>query len=190
MGLAISDNTAAYSLGYYPEDKKWDGKYRTIKVKVNREGTQVRSRAGYYAIDPSQIKDRNPEREVAEGLADMAPDTQVTFSARVKSGEKGKVGVDFLVDPSTLSTEDASGGKKFNVAFYAAVFSPEGKILANRSMKVDQTFNADTYQQILQHGMLLHMDVEAPPSGNNRLHLAVRDNHTGNLGTLNASLSP
>ena len=187
--LAISDNAASYTLAYYPEDKKWDGKYRAIKVKVNREAVEVRYRGGYYAIDPSQIKDRKPEREVIEGLSDMVPDTQVTFSARVKAAGKGKVGVDFLVDPNTLSTEDASAGKKFNVAFYAAVFSPEGKMLANRSMKVDQAFNADTYQQIRQHGMLLHMDLEVP-TGNNHLRLAVRDNHTGNLGTLDAPLSP
>jgi len=40
--------------------------------------------------------------------------------------------------------------------------------------KVDQAFNAENYQQIMQHGMMLHMDLDSPP-GNNQLRLAVQD---------------
>src|SRR3989449_11121308 len=29
---AFKDEAATYTLGYYPENKKWDGKYRSIKV--------------------------------------------------------------------------------------------------------------------------------------------------------------
>jgi Ca-activated chloride channel family protein len=40
-----------YSLGYYPNDKARDGKFRTIRVEVQgiREKAQVRAREGYYA---------------------------------------------------------------------------------------------------------------------------------------------
>jgi hypothetical protein len=46
VALAASDEKASYSLGYYPENKKWDGKYRSIKVKVAQAGTQLRCRKG------------------------------------------------------------------------------------------------------------------------------------------------
>jgi VWFA-related protein len=36
IALAASDEKASYSLGYYPENKKWDGKYRAIKVNSTR----------------------------------------------------------------------------------------------------------------------------------------------------------
>jgi hypothetical protein len=68
---------------------------------------------------------------------------------------------------------------------YAAIFSAEGKMLANRSIKVDQAFDATTFQQILQKGMLLHMDLDGKP-GNNEL----LDNRTGSVGTLLATLNP
>jgi VWFA-related protein len=189
---AFEDTAAAYTLGYYPENKKYDGKYRQIKVKVKRDGVDIQNRQGYFAIDPTQIKGYNPDQEVASALGDAVPSTLVAFTARVQpsaanNAAKGKVGVDFLVDASTVSAEDASGGKKLNVVFYAAVYSPGGKMLANRSMKVDQAFDANTYQQILQHGLLLHMDLDPQP-GSNQLRLAVQDSRTGLVGSVGAPM--
>ena len=186
--VAMADAGASYTLGYYPEDKKWDGKYRSIKLKLDRDGLDARYRRGYFAIDPASLKDRTPEQGAAEALQDSAPDTLVTFSVQVKPAGAGKLGVDFLVDARTLSTEDVSGGnKKFNVVLYTAIFSSDGKMLGSQSLKVDQAFDAATYQQIVGKGMLLHMDVDQPP-GKNQLRMAVRDNRTGHTGSLSAPL--
>ena len=188
---AFKDETATYTLGYYPENKKWDGKYRSIKVKVKRDGTEVQNRRGYFAIDPTQMKGYSQEQEVASALRDVVPATLVGFSARVRpssaNSTPGKVGVDFLVDANTLSAEDTSGGKRLNVAFYATVFSPHGKMLVERSQKVDQSFNGEVYRQIVEKGLLLHIDLDPQP-GNNRLRLAVQDNKTGLVGTIDAPL--
>jgi VWFA-related protein len=185
--VAMADSASSYTLGYYPEDKKWDGKYRSVKVKLNRDGLETRYRRGYFAIDPSSLK-TNPEQGAVEALQDNAPDTLVTFSAQVKPAASGKLGVDFLVDARTLSAEDVSGGnKKFNMVLYAAIFAPDGKMLGSQSLKVDQAFDVATYQQIVGKGMLLHMDLNLPP-GKNELRMAVRDNRTGNTGTLTAPL--
>jgi VWFA-related protein len=187
--LALADYPSTYTLGYYPDDKKWDGKYRPIKVKLDRDGVEVRHRRGYFAIDPGQLKDRKPEQQVAEALTDRVSDTQVTFSAQVKPGDKGKLSVDFLVDPSTVTVEDASGGaKKLNIVFYASTFSANGKMLGNQSTTIDQSFPAATYQQIQQHGILIHMDIDPKP-GSNELRLAVQDRRAGTVGTLLAPLN-
>jgi VWFA-related protein len=184
---AIEDSSASYTLGYYPEDKKWDGKYRNIKIKLNRDG-EVRYRRGYFAIDPSTRKDRKTDQEVAEALGDRAPDTQVTFSAQVKPANNGKISVTFLVDPNTVSVEDSGGSKKVNVVFYATLFAPDGKMLGNLSQKVDQTFDAATYEKIQKQGILLQMDLDAKPGDSNEVRLVVRDNRTGFMGTLNGTV--
>jgi VWFA-related protein len=187
VALAMQDNTASYTLGYYPEDKKWDGKYRSIRVRLARDGVQVRHRHGYFAIDPSQQKDRKPEQQVAEALRDNAPATLVTFSAQVKPGEKGKLAIAFLVDANSLSAEEVSGGKKLSFAYYAALFSPEGKMIENRSQKVEQTFKEDVYRQVLQQGILLKMDLDVK-SDKGQLRLAVQDLRTGMVGTIDAAM--
>jgi hypothetical protein len=183
--LALADNTASYTIGYYPENKKWDGRYRNLRVKIDKDGVELLNRKGYFAFDPAQVKDRKGDQEVADTLRSNIPATLVTFSARAKTGDKGKLGVDFLVDAHTLSAEDASGGgKKFDFSYYAAIFSSDGKILTSRSMKVDQAFNAETYQKILQSGIMLHMDMGAAPARNEQLRLVVRDERTGYVGSV------
>src|SRR5258708_105745 len=115
---AFADEAAAYTIGYYPENKKYDGKYRGIKGKVKRDGVEVHNRPGYYAAEPTQTKGYNAQQEVVSALGDAVPATFVAFSAQVKAPSAnsvpGKVGVTFLVDRHPLSAEDSSGGKHLN----------------------------------------------------------------------------
>jgi VWFA-related protein len=38
-----------YSLGYYPKNKNWDGKFRKIQISAGEKGYKVYARKGYYA---------------------------------------------------------------------------------------------------------------------------------------------
>ncbi len=182
IALAVSDEKACYTLGYYPENKKWDGKFRNIKVKLAQGDTELRYRKGYFAIEPGPAKDRNFEQDVAAALAVGAPATQVSFMAQAKPAGPGKVRVVFLVDAHTLSADDSGGNKKMNVTLYAGLYDANGKSLGVRSTKVDRAFDAATYQQILDHGMMVPIDMDVA-AGAKELRLAVLDGKTGFIGT-------
>jgi hypothetical protein len=188
IALAVADEDASYSLGYYPENKKWDGKFRTIKVKLDRGDTEVRYRKGYFALDPALDKNWKPDQEAAGALQMSGTATQVSFMAQVKPTDPGKARVVFLVDAHTLSTEDGSGGKKMSVSLYAGVYNSGGKNLGVRTIKVDRSFDAATYQQILDKGMMVPLDIEAPADGK-QLRLVVLDNRTGLIGTVSGPLA-
>jgi Ca-activated chloride channel family protein len=47
--LILEEVHQQYTLGYYPSSPK-DGTWRTIQVKVDRPGSAVRNRSGYYAV--------------------------------------------------------------------------------------------------------------------------------------------
>jgi VWFA-related protein len=188
IALAVADENASYSIGYYPENKKWDGKFRAIKVKLDRGDTEVRYRKGYFALDPTVDKNWKPEQEAAAALQMTGPATQVSFMAQVKPTDPGKARIVFLVDAHTLSTEDTSGGKKMSVSFYAGVYDANGKNLGGaRSIKVEHTFDAATLQQVLDKGLMVPLDIEAPADGK-QVHLVVLDNRTGFLGTVSGPL--
>jgi VWFA-related protein len=185
--LAIADQAASYTVGYYPADKKWDGGYRTISVKVNHEGVEVRHRRGYFALDPAKEDEKLFAQDLADAIQDKISATQIPFYAKVSTVEKGKIRVDFMVDGDALSAEDSGKGKHLNVNFEVAIFAPDGKQISNRVMKVDKVLPLDTYQQMIRQGLSVHLDVDTPP-GRNVAWIAVRDNHNGYVGTLQASI--
>ncbi len=41
-----------YSLGYYPDNKNWDGKFRKIQISTDGKGYKVFARKGYYGNRP------------------------------------------------------------------------------------------------------------------------------------------
>jgi hypothetical protein len=189
IALAVADEDASYSIGYYPENKKWDGKFRSFKVKLDRPDTEIRYRKGYFAVDPTLDKNWKPDQEVAGALQMGGPATQVSFMAQIKPTDPGKARVVFLVDAHTLSTEDGSGGgKKMNVSFYAGVYDSNGKNLGGaRSIKVEHTFDAGTLQQVLDKGLMVPLDIDAPANGR-QVRLVVLDNKTGLIGTVSGPL--
>ena len=70
IALAVADENASYSIGYYPENKKWDGKFRNIKVKLDRgDRRSVIARAISHWIRRRQ-KNSNSEQDVA-GRSDI-----------------------------------------------------------------------------------------------------------------------
>jgi hypothetical protein len=183
VALVLRDHSATYTIGYYPQNKSFDRNYRSLNVKLSRPGLETAYRRGYYAIDPASGKDRKADQELADAWRDQAPDTLVIFEARADAGEHGKTRVEFQVDPGSLSTTDDPSGKKFDVGFCAAAFSPEGKALSSQALKLDRAFPPATYQKIMEQGIRIHFEIDTPP-GSNELQLAVRDNRTGYMGTL------
>lgn len=182
---AMADLAASYTIGYYPGNKNWDGNYRTISVKVNREGLELRHRRGYFALDPTKENERLFAQDLSDAIQNRIPATQIVFDARVSAIEKGKTRVEFLVDGDSFSVDDAGRGKHLNLNFEVAIFAPNGKQIGSRIMQVDKVLPVETYQQLVQQGLSVHLDVDTPP-GKNLAWLAVRDNHNGYVGTLQA----
>ena len=57
----IADDAATYYvLAYQPANTTFDGKYRTIEVKVKRPGVRVRARRGYLALEPAKMLKPQP----------------------------------------------------------------------------------------------------------------------------------
>ncbi len=98
MGEAIADGSGGYySLSYVPPPSKYDGKYHTVDVKVDRPGLHLRYRVGYTDIDFTKApaeeaagKDAPaPESEFHKTVDQgMIVATQLVFEIRVTRSTK------------------------------------------------------------------------------------------------------
>ena len=54
----VSNGSNYYMLTYGTTNQKWDGKFRHIRIQVNRPGVKLQYRPGYYAVDRTQVEER------------------------------------------------------------------------------------------------------------------------------------
>jgi hypothetical protein len=74
------DQAQYYSLGYEPAESP-EGSCHTLKVKVNRGGTEVRARSGYCNVRPRDLLAGNSVEKDLENRASSEMQGNVPVSA-------------------------------------------------------------------------------------------------------------
>src|SRR6266704_2134643 len=187
---SVRDSSTFYQVGYYPDHKKWDGKFHTIKVNVAGDGLAVRHRRGYYATDPEKWRKSGEEEMKAALEKDIISSTGVLFYARaMPPSGKADVKVEFLVDPHTIAFEVQSENQhECNLEFQVQAFTPEGKLVKAEVQQAEAPLKQDTYDRVQKNGLPMPVSIRLAP-GQYMLHLGVRDNRTGQFGTSELALT-
>jgi VWFA-related protein len=197
LGLqsSIEDGSTYYTLEYYPDNKNWDGQFRTIQLKANQPGVSLRYREGYYALDPEKVNKENADA-IAESFSrslqlDAPAATGLLFQAQVlaPSEKSKKVVVSFHVDPRTIAFEHKEGGlesAKVSCAVWAY-----GKDRGKPTMSsgtVNANLKPGEYQQIMQqHFLPCGQELELK-AGTYTLRMGVLDRTTNRMGTASAQV--
>ena len=192
VAISMADGNSYYSLAYVPENKKWDGSFRKIEVKVNAPNAHLRYRRGYFAVDPARpgnSKQLDTELMASLKTATLTA-TMVRFDARIlpPPASRGKASVDVLIDPHTVLCQPEAEGFHCKLDFHVAAFSSDGKLAAHDDQRFDAAIPQSAYEKLLHKGFPFHSDL-ALASGNYQVRFAVRDSQTSAIGTLSASLS-
>lgn len=182
---AIDDGRSHYVLGYYPNRKQFDGKFRTIKVKVSRDGIEVRHRHGYYAVDPEKWRSTSATEMKTALEQGTVGSTGVLFYARAvpPSSVSADVKVEFLVDPHTITFDTGSENRHYcSLEFQVQAFGSDGKLVRAEVQQAEAPLTPQTFNRIQQNGLPMPVGIRLPP-GDYVLRLGVRDNRTGLFGT-------
>jgi VWFA-related protein len=115
-----------YLVGYTPLNETYDGRFRTIEVKVKRPGVTVAARKGYFGVRNTGGMPINPWEAPALGALDQQP---VPNAFPVRAGallfpERGRPGlVPVVVDLKTapLTFKTAGDGKTYSSDFAVIV---------------------------------------------------------------------
>ncbi len=85
LGDGIEDGSTYYMIGYYPQNKKWDGRFRKIEVKARRQGVNLRYRTGYFAIDQAAYLAQHPEQTDIDFSQALNLETPITSALQFKA---------------------------------------------------------------------------------------------------------
>jgi VWFA-related protein len=191
----IEDGSTYYTLGYYPSNKDWNGKFRKIKVKVAREGVKLSYRLGYFAVDPKVFVEQNPKQQATlfgEALSlDSPVSTGLKFEARVLQPSpqtQNKVMVEFFLDPQAINFESQNDGLHHaTVDCVVQAYSAKGKLLKTEATTIKASLKPDTFARVMQTNFPCQQLVDLP-AGSYLLRLGARDDRTGLMGTANAKV--
>src|SRR4029077_7105195 len=191
---SMEDGSTYYTLGYYPENKEWDGCFRRIFVKVNRPGVKLHYRQGFYAVEPKEYAKQDPKilaTDMGSALDINNPiSTALPFQAVVlpPSAQNGnKVQINYGVDAHSIGFELKEDGLQHaSIDCGVRAYSQTGE-----SIKIQgNTFNAalapEHYQKLMKAIFPCNQTLELPPR-EYLLRLAVRETDNGLIGTANAS---
>jgi VWFA-related protein len=180
-----SDQHNYYLLGYTPTNDKFDGKFRTIDVKVTRPGVTVSARRGYFGVRDTGVVPVNSWEAPALGLLEATP---VPNAFPVRAGaflfpEAARPGltpvvVDFKMAPITF--QESSDGKTLATDFAVIVRFLDGQNDVVR--RVSQHYEVRTPVDQLDHAKLgnvvFYREPTLPP-GVYTMETIVYDNPSG-----------
>lgn len=194
---SIDDGSTYYTLAYYPENKTWDGRFRTIAVRTTRPGVTLRYRFGYYAINPetgARRKASDLSEDLGQALGPHAPAyTGLLFEARVlpPADRTQKVTVHFAIDPHTISFDHRDDGLEHaSVSCAVAVYNEKGspaKGVKPEIKTMTGALNPGQYRKMMQDYFPCSIALALPP-GKYSLHLGAADSNSRLIGTTMAAV--
>jgi hypothetical protein len=159
---------AQYLLAYYPTDGDWNGRYRSVKVEVNRSGATVLFRNGYFARREAEVFDRrrvvsNNRIESAGCQLDAVREIDVAFTPRFVEAQDGRGGNVFLsvrIDSARLAWGRDEGGR-YTASVEVAVYCGDGnqKIVGLVRRQLNIALTEETYQRASRHGFFRDLGV-------------------------------
>ncbi len=139
-----NDQNQYYLLGYKPAVSS-EGSCHTLKVKVERGGTNVRARSGYCNSRPVDLLAGNPVEKDLETRAGSEMKGNVTGSMRAPffytSPNTAQIHLAVEIPPAAFKFEKVKGKQHAAVNILGLAYKPDGSIAARFSDTVNLDFD-------------------------------------------------
>jgi VWFA-related protein len=196
---AVDDSRSYYLLGFYLSPNDRSPGWRKLKVHVTADGARVRARDGFYVGNPP--KDDEPARKAAlmAGLTSPVEFTgiplnvQWTGRSKLTSTIKGvtteKTTAGFVITLPPGSFVVAGEDHAMNLVVAAVAFDRKGVPVAEFSKRVQSSLTPEMVKRASRDGFTYHEKMPVPASTSS-VRFIVRDNNSGEMGSVNARFDP
>ncbi len=185
FSVVQKDTSAYYVLGYTSSNHLRDGRYRRLKVQVNRPDVKLEYRAGYYADrDYLHMKSSDREEQLDDELAAELPQTDVAVYAGAayfrQDDSHYYLAVSLVIPGSQIPFVQAKDKDNATIDIIGQVLE-DGKLPVGR-LRDTVKLAVDSAQQVRRKNVQYNTGFLLAP-GSYHLKFVVRENSTGRMGS-------
>jgi len=180
LAEGIADSRSSYVLGFYLAEV--DGKYHDLKVGVDRPGTALSYRQGYYAVDTPKVEASQKKVDLSAALLNPADSTAVGIEATLDP-KPGTLNVRLRLDPQTLSVQPDKTGQAGKIEELFVEFNAAGREVGRISAASPFQIKQENIEAYQSRGVTM---VQSIPLASDavKLSIVVRDTASGRVGSL------
>ena len=186
----IADTSAYYLLGYSSTNAARDGRFRRIKVRLNKSGLKVEHRNGYYATrDFLHSGKEDREQQLQDQLMTDLSSTDLTVWMSTSffrlSDDRFYVPVSIAVPGSEIPFAQSSSQDRATIDVIGLMRDPQQRPVGRLrdTVKVAVQTTQDVKRKTVQYetGFTL-------PPGRYRLKVVLRENQSGAIGSYQSEI--
>ena len=159
---AVDDARVTYLIGYSPTHGEWNGRFREIKVKVNRPGVEVRHRKGYLAFPLPEASKGRLGSIIAKAVESPLQAAGMAVSVRLEraGGPANRdVNLAIRVDAKAITFEQKADTFKGTIALTVAQSDAQGRVFKDFEKNVDFNLTREVRDQWLSEGVVLNRKI-------------------------------
>jgi VWFA-related protein len=191
---AISDASTTYTLGFYPSDEQYDGKFHKFNVKVEHAGMgyDVRYRKGYYDFANKPEDDKTRKVEIADAVMSPLDSSALGVSvgtARTDKPAPNSMVLRLEVDPGGIGWTPNGDRYRGKINVFLVQKNDRGNQFNGTDDAIEMNLTKAQYEKMMSSPGLILPDRTVPlVSQASQLRIVVRDDASGTLGSVTVPL--
>jgi VWFA-related protein len=191
IGRAMNDARVTYALYFTPTHDEWDGKFREIKIKLNRPGLDAHYRKGYYAMPDLPADQQTRHTLLAEAGLSPLPSTGLMIVAKLleKPTEAAPhAALSVVMDGHEFAfSQNAKGEQEATVDLLILPFGDQPAPLGETARRVHLALKPEQYDVLMKGGVRVTVVADAPLK-TQRVRVVARDAASGTVGSVDVPI--
>jgi VWFA-related protein len=185
VATAVSDARVTYTIGYYPADEKFDGKFHKVDVHVKQGGMKLRYRKGYFDM-PEQPQDTAARKtELRDAVFSPLDATEIGLTVHVApyAPKPGSYEVLVKVEPQGIGLQQAGERWDGKLDVLLIQKDAQGRQYNGQDDTIEMQLKRERYELVSKEGLTYRQVIEKNGRAT-QLRIVVRDASSGSMGSV------
>ncbi len=191
IDAAAEDSRVTYTIGFYPNDDRFDGKFHKIEVDLpDKSGVKLRYRKGFFDVPEKPEDEKSRQAELRDAVWSPMDATAVGMTASVKPapGNPSSIDVTMKVDHSSIGLRQDQSRWEGRLDVLFVQRDDQGREYGGMDDTVQLNLTPETYQKLVVNDLGYHRVIQRAPAAK-VLRIVVRDASSGAMGSVTVPLN-